>query len=119
MNPESENKQHVQVLSNIILWSLQIEMFESKLTIYMEKIVNLTVLSGIMENDPDSYTEVHMQEVKIEIKQIEALIVELWASIEISSTVLVRIRKEVKRAGCVVLSWLRVCWYGITHEVLL
>lgn len=75
--------------------SLQIEMFESKLTVYMEKTVNLTVLIGIMENDPDSYTEVHIQEVKIQIKQIEALIVELQASIEISSTVFVSIHEEV------------------------
>lgn len=71
-------------------------MFESKLTIYMEKIVNLTLLIGIIENDPDSFSEVHIQEVKIQIKQIEALIVELRASIEISSTVLVSIRQEVK-----------------------
>lgn len=71
----------------------------------MAKIANLTVLVGIMENDPDSYTEVHIQEVKIQIKQIEALIVELQASIEISSQVLVSIRQEVKLNTCIVLSY--------------
>lgn len=81
---------------------MQIERFESKLTIYMEKIVNLTVLIEIMEDDPDSYTEVQTQEVKIQIKQIEALIVELQASIEISSEVLVSIRQEVKLNTCIV-----------------
>lgn len=88
-------------------------MFEIRLTIYVEKIMNLTVLTGIMENDPDSYTEVQIQEVKIQIKQIEALIVELQASIEISSTVLVSIRKEVKHTGCIIMRYiLYVCWYG-------
>lgn len=91
-------------------------MFESKVTIYKEKIVNLTVSIGIMENDPDSYTEVHIQEVKIQIKQIEALIVELQASIEVSSTVLVSIRKEVKHNGSIMLSWVTygIYWYNLS-----
>ncbi|KAB5562097.1 hypothetical protein PHYPO_G00014100 [Pangasianodon hypophthalmus] len=88
-------KSSVQISHKLELEISKIEMFEIKLTIYMEKIMNLTVLIGIMENDPDSYTEVQIQEVKIQIKQIEALIVELQASIEISSTVLVSIRKEI------------------------
>lgn len=92
-------------------------MFEGKLMIYMEKIVNLTVLIGVMETNPDSYSEVHIQEVKIQIKQIEALIVELQASITISSTVLVSIREEVKYIG--VQSVTYVCWSGITCHVLL
>lgn len=94
---------------NIVISSFQIELFESKLTVYVEKIVNLTLLIGIMEKDPESYTEVQIQEVKIQIKQIEALIVELKASIEISSTVLVSIQKEVKHTGCTVLSCVTYC----------
>ncbi|KAI5618853.1 olfactomedin-4, partial [Silurus asotus] len=85
----------VQITHKLELEIIKIEIFESKLTIYMEKIVNLTALVGIMEHDPDSYTEIQIQEVKIQIKQIEALIVELQTSIEVSSTVLVSIRKEV------------------------
>ncbi|MCJ8736666.1 hypothetical protein PDJAM_G00015170 [Pangasius djambal] len=92
---EMLEKSSVQITHKLELEISKIEMFEIKLTIYMEKIVNLTVLIGIMENDPDSYTEVQIQEVKIQIKQIEALVVELQASIEISSTVLVSIRKEI------------------------
>ncbi|XP_053489097.1 olfactomedin-4 [Ictalurus furcatus] len=88
-------KSSVQISHKLELEISKIEMFEIRLTIYVEKIMNLTVLTGIMENDPDSYTEVQIQEVKIQIKQIEALIVELQASIEISSTVLVSIRKEL------------------------
>lgn len=70
-------------------------MFESKLSVYTEKIVNLTALITIMEQDPDSYTQVQIEEVKIVIKQVEALIVELQASIQTSTEVLISIRKEV------------------------
>ncbi|GAA6096953.1 olfactomedin-4 [Tachysurus ichikawai] len=88
-------KSSVQISHELELEINKIELFESKLTVYVEKIVNLTLLIGIMEKDPESYTEVQIQEVKIQIKQIEALIVELKASIEISSTVLVSIQKEI------------------------
>ncbi|XP_030620589.1 olfactomedin-4 [Chanos chanos] len=73
----------------------KIEMFVSKITIYVEKIVNLTVQIGLMEKDPDSYTELHIQEVKISIKQMEALIVELQGSIQTSSSVLISIHEEI------------------------
>lgn len=123
-NRSLNQTQYVQVFFffflHIVFSYLQIELFESKLTIYVEKIVNLTLLIGIMEKDPDSYTEVQIEEVKIQIKQIEALIVELQASIEISVTVLVSIRKEVKHTRCIVSSCVRcVCWYEITHQLLL
>ncbi|XP_058255690.1 olfactomedin-4 [Hemibagrus wyckioides] len=88
-------KSSLQISHKLELEISKIELFESKLIIYMDKIVNLTLLIGIMEKDPDSYTEVQIEEVKIQIKQIEALIVELQASIEISVTVLVSIRKEI------------------------
>lgn len=86
----------------------------------MEKTLNLTVLIGIMENNPDSYTELQIQEVKIQIKQIEALVVELKASIELSSTVLVSIRKEVKHNGYIVMLYIYytvyMCWYVAVAE---
>lgn len=70
-------------------------MFESKVTIYVERVVNLTLLITIMEDDPDSYSELQIQEVKIQIKQLEALIVELQASIQTSSTLLITFRQQV------------------------
>uniref|UniRef100_A0AAR2JGB9 Olfactomedin-like domain-containing protein n=1 Tax=Pygocentrus nattereri TaxID=42514 RepID=A0AAR2JGB9_PYGNA len=85
----------VQISHKLELEIVKVEMFESKLTIYMEKVVNLTVLIKIMEDDPDSYSELYIQEVKIQIKQVEALILELQASIQTSYTVLITIHKEV------------------------
>ncbi|KAL7872977.1 hypothetical protein AOLI_G00120480 [Acnodon oligacanthus] len=85
----------VQISHKLELEIVKVEMFESKLTIYMEKVVNLTVLIKIMEDDPDSYSELYIQEVKIQIKQVEALILELQASIQTSYSVLITIHKEI------------------------
>lgn len=75
---------------------VQVEIYEVKLKVYVAKIMNLTVLIELMEDDPDSYSELHIEEVKIKIKQVEALIVELRASIQTTSAVLISIRKQVK-----------------------
>ncbi|XP_073683724.1 olfactomedin-4 [Garra rufa] len=73
----------------------KVEMYEVKLQVYIAKITNLTVLIELMERDPDSYNELQLEEVKIQIKQVEALIVELKASIQTSSTVLISIRQQI------------------------
>nr|XP_021323184.1 olfactomedin-4 [Danio rerio] len=73
----------------------KVEVYEVKLQVYIAKMKNLTVLIELMEDDPDSYNELHLEEVKIQIKQVEALIVELQASIKASSSVLISIRTQV------------------------
>ncbi|XP_062862807.1 olfactomedin-4 [Trichomycterus rosablanca] len=85
----------VQINHKLELEISKITMFESKLVIYTEKIMNLTALITVIENDPDSYTQGQIEDVKILIKQLEALIMELQASIMISTEVLISIRKEV------------------------
>uniref|UniRef100_A0A3B1JSQ3 Olfactomedin 4 n=1 Tax=Astyanax mexicanus TaxID=7994 RepID=A0A3B1JSQ3_ASTMX len=85
----------VQISQKLELEIIKVDMYESKLTIYMEKVVNLTLVIKMMEDDPDSYSELYIQEVKIQIKQVEALILELQASIQTSSSVLITIRKEI------------------------
>ncbi|TRY84594.1 hypothetical protein DNTS_001330 [Danionella cerebrum] len=73
----------------------KVDAFEVKLQIYVAKIKNLTIIIDLMENNPDSYTEVQLEEVKIKIKQVEALVVDLQASIQASTVVLVTIREEI------------------------
>ncbi|XP_026871166.2 olfactomedin-4 [Electrophorus electricus] len=85
----------VQINHKLEMEISKVEMFESKHTIYSEKVVNLTTLIKQMENNPDSYNELQIQELKIQIKQIEALSLELQTSLEVSSTVLIGIRKEI------------------------
>ncbi|XP_036397371.1 olfactomedin-4 [Megalops cyprinoides] len=85
----------VEIQHKLELEISKILTYESKLTIYVEKIVNLTVRIGLMEKDPDSFNELHFQEVKTEIKQVEALIIELRASIQTSSSTLKVLRQEI------------------------
>ncbi|KAK9959318.1 hypothetical protein ABG768_009448 [Culter alburnus] len=73
----------------------KVETYEIKLNIYIAKITNLTLLIKLMEDDPDSYSELQLEEVKIKIKQVEALIVELQASIQSTSAVLITIREQI------------------------
>lgn len=74
---------------------VQVETYEVQLNIYIAKITNLTLLIKLMEDDPDSYSELQLEEVNIKIKQVEALIVELQASIQTTSAVLITIREQV------------------------
>ncbi|XP_056151344.1 olfactomedin-4 [Lampris incognitus] len=85
----------VEITHKLELEMGKLETYESKLTAYAEKIVNLTAEIERMEKNPDSYTEAHLQDVKVEIKQVEALIVELQASIQGSTTVLESLRVQV------------------------
>ncbi|KAL1258443.1 hypothetical protein QQF64_011687 [Cirrhinus molitorella] len=91
----SLEKTAVEINYKLELEISKVETYELKLQIYIAKITNLTVLIEQMEHDPDSYNELQLEEVKIKIKQVEALIVELKASIQISSTVLISIREQI------------------------
>lgn len=62
---------------------------------YAEKIIKLTVEIEKIEKNPDNYNEADMDEVKVEIKQVEALIKELQISITSSTTVFESLRVQV------------------------
>lgn len=65
---------------------------------YAEKIIKLTVEIEKMEADPDDYNDADLEDVKIEIKQVEALIKELQLSISVSMEVFDTLRIEVSPA---------------------
>ena len=48
-----------------------------------------------MEKNPGDYNEVVMEEVKVEIKQVEALVKELEGSINISTDVFMSLHDQV------------------------
>lgn len=77
---------------------LQLEEYEIKLTAYAEKIIKLTVEIETMEKNPDDYNDANFDDVKVEIKQVEALIKELQVSISGSTTVFESLRVEVSSA---------------------
>lgn len=71
------------------------EEYETKLTAYAEKIVKLTVKIEKMEKNPDDFNDADIEEVKVEIKLVEALIKELQISINSSTTVFESLRVQV------------------------
>lgn len=73
----------------------QLGEYEIKVTEYEEKIVKLTAKIEKMEENPDGYSESERNEIKIEIKQVEALIVDLQLSINGSTAVLKSLRVQV------------------------
>ena len=66
------------------------------MTAYAEKIVKLTAQIEVIEKNPDDYTDADLEEIKVEIKQVEALVKELLLSIKGSTTVFESLKVEVK-----------------------
>ncbi|KAM4724546.1 olfactomedin-4 [Anableps anableps] len=65
----------------------KLEEYEIKITQYTEKIIKLTVEIETMEKNPDDYNEADFEDIKVQIKQAEALITELQLSINASVAV--------------------------------
>ncbi|KAK7903871.1 hypothetical protein WMY93_016478 [Mugilogobius chulae] len=73
----------------------KLEEFEMKMTIYAEKIVKLTAKVTLIEKNPDDFSDADLEEIKVEIKQVEALIEELQISIKSSTTVFESLRVQI------------------------
>ncbi|KAM9341269.1 olfactomedin-4 [Symphorus nematophorus] len=73
----------------------KLEDYETKLTEYAEKIIQLTVEIEKMEKNPDDYNDADIEEIKVQIKQVEALIKELQLSINGSNTVFKSLRVQI------------------------
>lgn len=65
------------------------------MTSYAEKIIELVVEVEAMEKDPDAYDDTDTDEVKVKIKQVEALIKELKLSINSSTAVFQSLHVQV------------------------
>ena len=65
------------------------------MTAYAEMIVNLTVEIDKMETNPHHYNDVDMVNIKVEIKQVEALIKELQLSIRGSTSLFESLHVQV------------------------
>ncbi|XP_014066441.1 olfactomedin-4 isoform X1 [Salmo salar] len=92
----------VQINHKLEMEMSKFETYESKLTVYAERIVNLTVLVELMEKNPNAYSEAYMQEVKVQIKQLEALVQELLGSIQTSTTVFESLHQQISSMVVVV-----------------
>jgi len=74
---------------------LQMEIYETEIMAYTAKIVNLTGEIEKMEKDPDAFNEAYIESIKVQIKQVEALVFEVHSSFLGSSAVFMSIRETV------------------------
>ncbi|CAL8286429.1 unnamed protein product [Lota lota] len=73
----------------------KMETYENKIPAYVVKIANLTMEIEKMENDPEAVNETSTESMKIQIKQAEALVVELQSSVQGSAAVFESLRETV------------------------
>ncbi|XP_054652971.1 olfactomedin-4 [Dunckerocampus dactyliophorus] len=73
----------------------KLEDYESKMTQYAEKIIELTREIEILEKKPDASNDAALEALEVKIKQVEALIKELQLSLKSSTAVFESLHREV------------------------
>ncbi|KAF7670208.1 hypothetical protein LDENG_00043480 [Lucifuga dentata] len=85
----------VEISHKLELEMGKLEDYETKLIVYSERIIKLTAEIEKVEKNPDAFNDADLDEIKVQIKQVEALIAELQVSIKASTTVFVSLRVEI------------------------
>ncbi|XP_069799496.1 olfactomedin-4-like [Dendropsophus ebraccatus] len=80
----------------------KIHHYESTLIIYMEQLVNLTKRVEAMEMGGSSYTELDFELVKLEIKEMEALILQLKLSMNGTNALVEALYLEIRNISIMV-----------------
>ncbi|XP_041828532.1 olfactomedin-4 [Melanotaenia boesemani] len=85
----------VEISRRLELEMGKLEDYETKLTGYTEKIIKLTAKIETTEKNSDDYSKANLNDIKVQIKQVEALIKELQLSINASTTVFKSLRVQI------------------------
>nr|DBA20631.1 TPA: hypothetical protein GDO54_017391 [Pyxicephalus adspersus] len=80
----------------------KIYIYQSTLTVYIEQLKNLTKRVEIMENGGLSYTELEFELIKLEIKEMETLILQLKTSFNGSSIIIETLYQEIRNISIMV-----------------
>ncbi|CAI9544349.1 unnamed protein product [Staurois parvus] len=80
----------------------KIYIYQSTLTVYIEQMKNLTKRVEIMENGGLSYTELDFELIKLEIKEMEILIVQLKESFNGSNVIIETLYQEIRNISIMV-----------------
>ncbi|XP_008057412.1 olfactomedin-4 [Carlito syrichta] len=72
------------------------------ISVYEKKLLNLTVRVEIMEKDTISYTELDFELIKVEVKEMEKLIIQLKESFVGSSEVVDQLEVEIRNMSLLV-----------------
>ncbi|XP_077395266.1 olfactomedin-4 [Festucalex cinctus] len=84
-----------QITHKLELEMGKLEDYETKMTQYAEKIIELTKEVELLEKKPDANSDATLESMEVKIKQVEALIEELKLSFQSSSTVFESLRLEI------------------------
>ncbi|XP_040179186.1 olfactomedin-4-like [Rana temporaria] len=80
----------------------KIYIYQSTLIVYIEQLKNLTKRVEIMENGGHSYTELDFELIKLEIKEMEILIVQLKESFNGSNVIIEILYQEIRNISIIV-----------------
>ncbi|XP_077337367.1 olfactomedin-4-like [Lithobates pipiens] len=80
----------------------KIYIYQSTLTVYIEQMKNLTKRVEIMENGGLSYTELDFELIKLEIKEMEILIVQLKESFNGTNVIIETLYQEIRNISIMV-----------------
>ncbi|XP_072286907.1 olfactomedin-4-like, partial [Pyxicephalus adspersus] len=80
----------------------QILIYQSTMTVYIEQLENLTKRVEIMENGGLSCTELAFELIKLQIKEMEILILQLKASFYGSSVIIETLHQEIRNISIMV-----------------
>uniref|UniRef100_A0A8C5QJD0 Olfactomedin-like domain-containing protein n=1 Tax=Leptobrachium leishanense TaxID=445787 RepID=A0A8C5QJD0_9ANUR len=81
---------------------LQIHSYELMVTVYLEKLKNLTVRVEKLENGELSYTKLDFELLKLEIIEMESLIVQLKASLNGTNVIVETLYAEIRNISILV-----------------
>uniref|UniRef100_A0A8C5QHY6 Olfactomedin-like domain-containing protein n=2 Tax=Leptobrachium leishanense TaxID=445787 RepID=A0A8C5QHY6_9ANUR len=81
---------------------IKIHSYELIVTVYLEKLKNLTVRVEKLENGELSYTKLDFELLKLEIAEIEALIVQLKASLNGTNVIVETLYAEIRNISILV-----------------
>lgn len=80
---------------NLLIF-FQVREYVKLISVYEKKLLNLTVRIEIMEKDTISYTELDFELIKVEVKEMAKLVVQLKESFGGSSEIVDQLEVEVR-----------------------
>ncbi|KAK1342097.1 hypothetical protein QTO34_016850 [Cnephaeus nilssonii] len=96
-----DRMEHLEITAHILSQRFEKELSKVKeyvqlISIYEKKLSNLTVRVEIMEKDSISYTELDFELIKIEVKEMEKLIIRLKDTFVGSSVIVDQLEVEIR-----------------------
>lgn len=79
---------------------LQVKEYVQLISVYEKKLLNLTVRVEVMEKDSISYTELDFELIKLEVKEMHKLVIQLKENFVGSTEIIDMLEVEVRNDSC-------------------